>query len=80
MTKITLTNDFHNTSVNLVVTDHGPGDTVVISDGQYRRARRELCGMAECRCGGTYSDDHGDHILCRDAEDREAYILTAEAS
>jgi len=56
--KITLTNDFHNTSVNLVVADHEGGDTVKISASQYYRARRELCGITDCCCGGTRKSDY----------------------
>lgn len=40
MKKITLINEFHNTSVNLIVPDHEPGDSVEISAGQYSRAHR----------------------------------------
>ena len=47
MTKITLTNDFHNTSVNLVLQPHNR-----LSLRQVRRARQALCGMADCDCGG----------------------------
>ncbi len=54
MTKITLTNDFHSTAVALVVANHEPGDSVIISASQYHRAHRELCGVTECRCGGAY--------------------------
>jgi hypothetical protein len=43
---ITLTNDFHNTEVNLQV-----GDDDRISLSQAKRARRELCGIKGCLCG-----------------------------
>jgi len=46
MNTITLTNEFHNTSINLVP---GPGG---LSPRQVTRARRALCGIAGCTCGG----------------------------
>lgn len=46
MTKITLTNDFHNTGINLILAD----DT--LSAHQLRRARKALCGVQGCTCGG----------------------------
>jgi hypothetical protein len=58
MKKITLTNDFHNTSVTLIVKDHNPGDAVEISSSQYYRARRALCGMETCGCGDTRGGDY----------------------
>jgi hypothetical protein len=46
--KITLTNDFHETSVTLDVT---PG--VALSSSQVRRARKTLCpSYPHCACGG----------------------------
>lgn len=44
---ITLTNDFHNTSVNLRA---NMGDT--LSASQVRRARNSLCGNSDCTCSG----------------------------
>lgn len=42
--KITLTNDNHNTSINLVVAGNK------LSESQISRARRTLCGCAGCTC------------------------------
>lgn len=47
--KITLTNDFHNTSVNLLV-DDDPKKDYHLSPGQARRARKTLCGIDGCSC------------------------------
>jgi len=44
MQKITLTNDFHNSSVNLVPYKG------TLSAGQVKRAKRALCGVSECSC------------------------------
>jgi hypothetical protein len=56
-TKITLTNDFHNTSVNVMVNGE-PGDYEYrLSSSQVRRIRRELCGMADCSCGAVRNDE-----------------------
>lgn len=50
---ITLTNDFHGTSVNLRV----KGSTLSIH--QIRRARRALCGVENCTCGGVAGERGG---------------------
>jgi hypothetical protein len=44
--KRTLTNNFHNTSVTLILSD---GKT--LSAWQVRKARRVLCGQKDCLCG-----------------------------
>jgi hypothetical protein len=46
MQTLTLTNDFHNTSVTLRVKGGH------LSAGQVARARRELCGVDDCTCSG----------------------------
>ena len=50
MTAITLTNDFHNTSVSLRPKAARSG-ALYISAGQVRKARRTLCGISGCECG-----------------------------
>jgi uncharacterized protein YigA (DUF484 family) len=53
---ITLANDFHGSSVNLRL--NGQPDRLGrywLSRAQVRRARRILCGHAECVCGGVLS-------------------------
>ena len=50
--KIVLENHFHNTSVTL----HAElGEALSVS--QVKRARRELCGMSGCSCGGAERRD-----------------------
>ena len=57
--RITLTNDFHRTTVNLNLKgDH-------LSPGQVKRAKLALCGMAGCSCSGAMGNrgpgmDHPD--------------------
>lgn len=51
MTTVTLTNDFHHTDVTLRVPESG-----ILSESQVRRARRELCGIEGCTCGGNLSE------------------------
>lgn len=52
MTVITLTNDFHNTEVNLII-ESTTGDAIgTLSASQILRARRELCGSSDCMCSG----------------------------
>jgi len=46
--RITLSNDFHNTRLRLAL-----GRDQTLSARQVRRARRELCGIKGCLCGGT---------------------------
>ena len=61
---ITLTNDFHNTKIGLK-TRHGHR----LSPGQVAKARKALCGVPGCTCGGIcgergvqYTSDHGARI------------------
>lgn len=57
MKKITLTNDFHGTSINLVVRRGR------LSLRQVRRARSALCGMADCKCGGNLGERGGSNPM-----------------
>lgn len=43
----TLSNDFHDTRVTV-----RPANDGTMTSRQVRRARRELCGMSDCCCGG----------------------------
>jgi hypothetical protein len=47
MKTITIINDFHNTETRIRV-----GDDMSITKRQYQRARRALCGIQGCTCGG----------------------------
>lgn len=53
---ITLTNDFHGTSVNL-----RPDDSYTLSALQVARARRALCGIKGCTCGGDLGERGSDN-------------------
>ena len=44
--KITLKNDYHNTSVTLITKDN------ILSETQVKRAKRVLCGIHDCYCSG----------------------------
>ena len=46
MTTITLTNDFHNTSVTLRMKSAYP------TKSQVKRAKNTLCGIKDCTCSG----------------------------
>ena len=46
--KITLYNDFHNTSIAL----YAKGNKLTI--GQVKKAQKELCGIAGCCCSGEF--------------------------
>ena len=45
MSKVELRNDFHNTKACVFARDG------IVSGRSMARARRKLCGMADCRCG-----------------------------
>jgi len=52
--KITLTNNFHNTEINLVVLSNGGGN--MFSKSQVAKARKALCGIKGCTCGGMLGE------------------------
>jgi hypothetical protein len=47
--RVTLTNDFHHTTVTLNVND----ESQELSPGQISRTRKALCGIDGCECGGV---------------------------
>lgn len=54
--KVTLTNDFHNSSVTLLceVLQHIHSEyTIYPTPSQIRRAKRVLCGVDGCECSGV---------------------------
>ena len=59
---ITLTNDFHNTTVRLGV----PSIPCELTISQVRRARRHLCGVAGCTCSGILGTRGVQRIEMRD--------------
>ena len=52
---ITLTNQFHNTSVNIRVKSLPHA----LTDSQESRIKRELCGTTHCICGGINGQQYG---------------------
>lgn len=48
---ITLTNNYHDTTVRLHA---NIGDTLTVN--QVKRARRVLCGLSGCSCGGNLGE------------------------
>ncbi len=50
--KITLTNSFHNTSVNVITapTEH-EGLGYLLTKRQVKRIDKKLCGIEDCGCG-----------------------------
>jgi len=71
--KIVLTNDFHNTSVSLIAKEGSIGPK--LSKNQIKRARKTLCGMARCWCGGPAGERGGNYrvITCADGS---GYVLS----
>jgi hypothetical protein len=49
---ITLRNDFHNSMTRLRVRGLTYGPEGELTTGQMKRARRALCGVKGCGCGG----------------------------
>jgi hypothetical protein len=47
MTSLTLKNDFHDTEIRLASMGNN------LSPRQVRRAHKALCGIADCKCGGS---------------------------
>lgn len=50
-TRIRLTNDFHNTTAN-VVAKLDDKNRWILNPGQIAAACKKLCGFADCDCGG----------------------------
>ena len=74
--KLHLENDFHRTSVTL-----HPARTLggyVISMDQARRARRELCGSKECKCGRSPAQETSAELVCNKGEFRVSLVQHSE--
>jgi hypothetical protein len=52
--KITMSNNFHNTSITLSIPEGG----CILSESQMRKVDR-LCGSRECTCGGIRGPQPG---------------------
>ncbi len=52
--RVTLTNNFHNSSTVVIATvlNHGPHFEITLTRSQMDRSQRRLCGIAGCTCGG----------------------------
>lgn len=75
MSRVTLTNDFHNTSTTLIceTLSHIYGEvTIRPSVNQIRRAKKALCGISGCTC----SDDAG----CRGPQQHNGKRLVVDMS
>lgn len=51
--KVELSNNFHGTATTVLVNQ---GDDGELSWSQVLRARRNLCGIAGCECGGNLGE------------------------
>lgn len=72
MEKITLTNDFHNSAVTLQA---NLGEW--LSARQIQKARKALCGMQDCTCGGNLGE-RGKQAVDVDVADRNRIRLLAK--
>jgi hypothetical protein len=61
-TKLTLTNDFHHTSVNVQATDAGAPGVSRLSKSQAAKCFKALCGVAGCTCGGELGERGMPHL------------------
>ena len=61
MTKITLTNDYHGTEVQInAILDHIDNEVVArLTRHQIAKSRRVLCGVANCQCGENEARTRG---------------------
>lgn len=73
MTTVTLTNDFHNTSVRIrceVLSHIHNLSTIYPSVGQIKKAKKALCGIDGCTCSGDAGirgrQEHNDKRLIVD--------------
>lgn len=75
--KVTLMNDFHDTSVTVQVSADG-----VLSAGQTRRVYRQLCGIEGCLCGGVRGPQpgvpRGFRCSANEVQDRLAIVADPE--
>lgn len=55
--RITLTNNFHGTTCNVVVRGAEGDVEYELSDSQANRVKRTLCGIDACACGGVRCDE-----------------------
>ena len=59
--KITISNPFHNTSINIMVPASWDADDALVNlattanaYAKYARVRRTLCGVGGCRCSSMW--------------------------
>jgi len=82
MTKVTLTNSFHNTEVNLNLkpapAKWGAG-FYLVTKSQKQRANRILCGVTDCKCGDTFgARDSKTHLSVQNETYDGEYIVCIE--
>lgn len=81
--KITLTNSFHGTSATV--------RPVAIAEGRFAglhkisrktalRLRAELCGSADCTCGGTFGEREGARLAVVNEDYDRNYIVDLSRS
>ena len=71
---IQITNDFHNTTVNLRVAKL----PATLTTNQVYRARRTLCGLSDCTCGGGLSDRGNQSVHIGYDRDYQIVILETD--
>lgn len=63
--KATLTNNFHNTDVTISPVEIKEGRFAgyyKVSRATMLRARRTLCGISDCQCGGQFGERGGAYL------------------
>ena len=74
--RITLTNNFHATSVTLIA-EEDTRNTFAgwLSPGQVKRARRDLCGCDGCQCGDDLGCRGPQHYAIEVQHDHDGKLI-----
>jgi len=83
MKKITLSNNFHNTEATVIpqaITEGRFKGYAKISRKTAMRLKNELCGSADCLCGGNFGERGGSHLEVINEDYERNYIIDLGAS
>ena len=76
--RIILSNDFHNTEAEVcpvAITSGRFAGCHRVSKRQARRAWKQLCGIRECVCGGTFGERGGNHLAVVNEDNNNNFIV-----
>ncbi len=81
--KVTLTNNFHHTEVTIAPVEIKEGRFAgyhKVMRATMMRARRELCGMTDCQCGGQFGERGGAYLNVINEDCDSSLIVDMKAS